>query len=110
MALAMCYSARRRRRQGYSPYRGTGWTLGVTPPGHAPATYNGNQQTQRPYYNNSNNPAPPPAYSPPPNNNYYGPSPGIELQEPGATYGGYRNEEAYAPPKDPPPGKNHVVR
>lgn len=97
---------------GYSPYRGTGWTLGMTPPGHGQAQYTsqpyyGNaqpqqEQVQQPYYNNSNNPPPPPAYSPPPNNTYHGNNQGIELQQPGATYQGYRSgEEAYAPPKEP---------
>jgi hypothetical protein len=38
--LFSCITARRRRRMGYAPYRGTGWALGRTPPGHGPATYN----------------------------------------------------------------------
>lgn len=92
---------------GYTPYRGTGWTLGRTPPGHAPATYNGDSnahyqgaQTSQPYYNNSNNA--PPAYEPQPNNSY--PMRDVGVQEPAATYGG-----AYAPPKGPPPGHNDGI-
>jgi hypothetical protein len=92
-----CISARRRRKLGHSPYRGTGWAVGNTPAGHAPAQvtscpfrnlpfetlsppadpratqYNNNAQpyyqNPQPYYNNSNNP--PPAYTPPPNQGYY---------------------------------------
>lgn len=98
-----CLSARRRRRRGIQPFYGTGWASR----NHGPVAYTGaqnaqpyyaNNQGQQPYYNNSNNP--PPAYSPPPNNNYYGNNGGIELQQPQAAYNG-----AYAPPKDPPPGR-----
>lgn len=32
-------TARKRRRAGIKPYLGTGWTLGITPPGHAPPEY-----------------------------------------------------------------------
>nr|OQO28795.1 hypothetical protein B0A51_04938 [Rachicladosporium sp. CCFEE 5018] len=97
-----CITARRRRKAGHMPYRGTGWTLGRTPAGHAPAQYNGaapqygNQQNQQPYYNNSNNP--PPAYGQGANAGYYGNNNPIELQQPQQAYGG-----AYAPPKGPPP-------
>nr|OQO30132.1 hypothetical protein B0A51_02872 [Rachicladosporium sp. CCFEE 5018] len=99
-----CITARRRRKNGHAPFRGTGWTLGRTPAGHAPAQYNsaapqyGNQQTQQPYYNNSNNP--PPAYGQGANAGYYGNNNNnpIELQQPEQAYGG-----AYAPPKGPPP-------
>jgi len=99
LTAGRCLSARRRRRQGYAPYRGTGWAS------HGPVTYNNTQpQTelpnQAPNYNNSNNP--PPAYAPPATN-YYGNNQGIELQQPSAVYQG-----AYAPPKDPPPGKYTV--
>ncbi|KAG9672191.1 hypothetical protein KCU99_g2563, partial [Aureobasidium melanogenum] len=91
-----CLSARRRRKHGYNPYFGTGWTVR-----HGTPTYNQNVQpqyetTSTPYYNNSNNP--PPAYSPAPNTTNYGNN--IELQEPQAAYNGN-----YAPPKDPPPGR-----
>ncbi|PPJ59676.1 hypothetical protein CBER1_09051 [Cercospora berteroae] len=116
-----CISARRRRKLGHNPYRGTGWALGRTPPGHAPAQYTNQQpyyqnaqpyyaNSQQPYYNNSNNP--PPAYTPPPNNSQYGQQNhngpygnDVELQQPSSTYGGYRNQEAgvYEPPKGPPP-------
>ncbi|KAL9531176.1 hypothetical protein SMMN14_05501 [Sphaerulina musiva] len=110
-----CITARRRRKMGYQPYRGTGWALGRTPPGHAPAQYNQQQpyyQNAQPYYNNSNNP--PPAYTPPPNQGYYGGPQAapygnndVELQQPQSTYGGYRGQEAgvYEPPKGPPPAK-----
>ncbi|KXT03165.1 hypothetical protein AC579_4968 [Pseudocercospora musae] len=107
-----CISARRRRKMGYAPYRGTGWAAGR----HGPVQYNqqphyGNQQ---PYYNNSNNPAPP-AYAPPPNQGYYGGQNNsyhrandVELQQPANTYGGgYRGEAGvYEPPKGPPPGRS----
>ncbi|KAG9947573.1 hypothetical protein KCU85_g5703, partial [Aureobasidium melanogenum] len=94
--LFSCLSARRRRKHGYNPYFGTGWTVR-----HGTPTYNQNVQpqyetTSTPYYNNSNNP--PPAYSPAPNTTNYGNN--IELQQPQAAYAGN-----YAPPKDPPPGR-----
>ncbi|KAK5119225.1 hypothetical protein LTR85_007839 [Meristemomyces frigidus] len=103
--LFSCITARRRRRMGYQPYRGTGWSLGRTPPGHAPAQYNNaahyapqnENQTSQPYYNNSNNPAPAPA--PPPYgaaNDYYGRQNDVELQQPSKTY---------QAPNGPPPGR-----
>ncbi|KAF2720106.1 hypothetical protein K431DRAFT_286110 [Polychaeton citri CBS 116435] len=102
-----CYSARRRRRMGYSPYRGTGWALGRTPAGHAPATYNAqpyyaNQQQSQPYYNNSNNP--PPAYTQSNGaaQDYYGGRNDVELQQPPVAYGGAQ----YQPPKGPPPARS----
>ena len=55
-----CITARRRRRQGLSPYRGTGWAAGVPPPGHGPAQYTGAPAAQ-PYYGNN---ATAPPYSP----------------------------------------------
>ncbi|KAF2772591.1 hypothetical protein EJ03DRAFT_348550 [Teratosphaeria nubilosa] len=97
-----CITARRRRRMGYAPYRGTGWTLGRTPPGHAPAQYTQqppqeNVYNAQPYYgnNNSNNAyqAPPPAYGAA--QDYYGASNNVELQQP---------QNAYKPPQGPPPG------
>lgn len=102
-------SARRRRRFGYQPYRGTGWALGRTPPGHAAPTYNAQpyyaNSNPGPYYNNSNNPAPPPAYTPPPNNGYYGGQrDDVELQQPQPAYGGVQSG-GYEPPKYPPPGR-----
>jgi len=105
-AAFSCITARRRRRIGAQPYRGTGWALGRTPPGHAPATYNANPHYQQPYYNNSNNPAPPPAYTPAPNQGYYGHD--VELQQPQQAYGsGWRSggEPVYEPPKGPPPAR-----
>jgi hypothetical protein len=98
-------TARRRRKRGYTPYRGTGWAIGRTPPGHGAATYNSQpqqyqapqQHTAQPYYNNSNNP--PPAYydaSANRGNN-------VELQQPQTAYGGHGSQ--YQPPKGPPPGQ-----
>lgn len=108
--LFSCITARRRRRMGYAPYRGTGWAVGRTAAGHSQPTYNaqpyyanqGQQQQQQPYYNNSNNP--PPAYNATGGSNagYYGGGNDVELQQPQQTYGGY------APPKGPPPGQ--VIR
>lgn len=112
-----CITARRRRRQGQNPYRGTGWAAGRTPPGHAPAQYTGQPA---PYYGN-NNAAPP--YSPPANPGAYnagynnqgyggganqsyfgGQQQGVELQQPENAYarGG---ENVYAPPAGEPPSK-----
>ncbi|KAK4984899.1 hypothetical protein LTR50_006305 [Elasticomyces elasticus] len=111
--LFSCLTARRRRRRGLEPFRGTGWAAGGTPAGHAPATYTNAQpyyqnqttQQQQPYYNNSNNP--PPTYQPGggANQSYYGGQQnGVELQQPQNAY--MREAEgAYAPPSEPPPGK-----
>ncbi|KAF2152636.1 hypothetical protein K461DRAFT_268548 [Myriangium duriaei CBS 260.36] len=101
--LFSCITARRRRRAGMQPFRGTGWAAGG-PPGHGAATYNPNYRmqqqppynpgdpTQQPYYNNNQ---PPPAYHTPQNAGYYGGDAGI--QQPPA---------AYKAPEGPPP--NHV--
>ncbi|KAL9597377.1 MAG: hypothetical protein Q9219_005186 [cf. Caloplaca sp. 3 TL-2023] len=119
-----CITARRRRRQGMTPYRGTGWAAGRTPPGHAPAQYTGAQ----PYYGGgapnqyNNQPAAQPVYSPPPNQNYYGnqgsnqgyfggQQSGVELQSPNNTYQPPRGgDQVYNPPAGPPPGKDGIVR
>lgn len=117
-----CVTARRRRRQGMIPYRGTGWAGGRTPAGHAPAQYTGAQ----PYYGGdnqyNNQPAAQPAYSPPPNGNYYGnqganqtyfggQQSGVELQSPNNTYQPPRGgDQVYSPPSGPPPGKDGIVR
>ena len=102
--LFSCLTARRRRKLGYQPYKGTAWTLGRTPAGHGAANYNPNyqqQQTQQPYYNNSNNPAP--QYNTGGNNGYYGNEAGV--QQPPASYGGYNSgQPVYAPPAGKPPG------
>lgn len=99
--LFSCITARRRRRAGAAPYRGTGWTLGRTPAGHAPAQYNSaapyyaNQhQPSTPHYNNSNNP--PPSYGQ--SQSYYGGTGqnDVELQQP---------QNVYKPPEGPPPGR-----
>ncbi|KAI7325863.1 GroES-like protein [Hortaea werneckii] len=97
--LFSCITARRRRRHGYRPYRGTGWALGRTPAGHAPAQYNSAAPyyaNYQPQYNNSNNPPPPPSYGQSQsyygqNADYYGRQNDVELQQP---------ENAYKPPED----------
>ncbi|MCJ1273379.1 hypothetical protein MMC21_001170 [Puttea exsequens] len=114
--LFSCITARRRRRQGMTPWRGTGWAAGQTPAGHAPAQYTGGAA---PYYGNNNNNAAAPPYSPT-NQGYYGnqyngggtnqgyfgggQQQGVELQQPSNAYarGG---ENVYQPPVGPPPGK-----
>jgi len=106
--LFSCVTSRRRRKRGFQPYRGTGWALGRTPPGHGAATYNPQQttqqpyyaqpQTQQPYYNNSNNP--PPSYYDASANR--GGNNDVELQTPQPAYGGAGVQ--YQPPKGPPPG------
>ena len=110
-----CISARRRRQQGFQPYRGTGWLPGATPPGHGPAQYTG----AAPQYNNQQYGAPP-VYSPSSNQTYYGPESnqpyfrgqeqGVELQQPQSTYqpaiGG---DPVYTAPAGPPPGKKGDV-
>ena len=118
-----CVTARRRRRQGMQPYRGTGWAAGRTPPGHAPAQYTGASQ---PYYGDggnqyNNQPATQNAY-PPPNQNYYGnqganqgyfggQQSGVELQSPNNTYQPPRGgDQVYSPPSGPPPGKDGIIR
>ena len=111
--LFSCITARRRRRQGMNPYRGTGWAAGRTPPGHAPAQYTGAQ----PYYANNNATAPP-VYSPPVNQGYYNQAPsgganqgyfggqqqGVELQQPEHAYA-RAGEQVYQAPPGPPPQK-----
>ncbi|KAK4508766.1 hypothetical protein PRZ48_002505 [Zasmidium cellare] len=49
-----CITARKRQRAGIKPYKGTAWTLGVTPPGHNPPTYTKDVEL---------GPPPPPAYA-----------------------------------------------
>ena len=112
-----CITARRRRRQGMNPYRGTGWAAGRTPAGHAPAQYTGGPA---PYYG-QNTAAPP--YSPSSNQGYYnqgynqgydgganqsyfgGQQQGVELQQPENAYAGQGGTGVYQPPAGPPPGK-----
>ncbi|KKY18211.1 hypothetical protein UCRPC4_g05056 [Phaeomoniella chlamydospora] len=101
-----CLSARRRRRSGLQPYRGTGW-VGRTPFGHGPAQYNPNYNQQAQY-----NP-PPPQYTPQggyyggagQNQGYFGGGQqnGVELQQPSNVYRG--GEPVYEPPAGPPPSK-----
>lgn len=111
-----CFTARRRRRLGHSPYRGTGWAAGP-PPGHGPAQYTG--APPQPYLGNENHA--PPVYSPPVSNQGYynqghgqnqgyfgGQQQGVELQQPQSAYTPQRGGEAvydYAPPVGPPPGQ-----
>lgn len=118
--FSSCLSARRRRKQGLTPFRGTGWAA----PGHGPVQYNPNATTQstQPYYQtqpNSGWSQPAPAYSPPPNNTYYGngenagyygQQSGIEMQnqpsQPQTAYQPPRGGDyVYQPPPGPPPGK-----
>lgn len=110
-----CITARRRRRAGNVPFRGTGWAAGRTPAGHAPAQYTGAQ----PYYGGNNQQPPPngapPVYGAPQNQTYYGngnqgyfggQQSGIELQQPQGAYrppGG--GDSVYNPPPGAPPGK-----
>jgi len=110
--LFSCFNARRRRRRGLAPYRGTGWMAGK------PAQYQSNQG----YYNNgagayNAGPAAPP-YTPGPvneqytgntfnrNDGYYGQNNGIELQQPQTVYQpGRGGDPVYAAPQGPPPAK-----
>ncbi|KAK4697818.1 hypothetical protein P7C71_g332, partial [Lecanoromycetidae sp. Uapishka_2] len=111
-----CITARRRRRQGQNPWRGTGWAGGRTPAGHGPAQYTGQPA---PAYGNNNGAAAPPVYSPQPtqggyynqgynsggaNQGYFGgqQQQGVELQQPENVYA---RDGDYAPPAGPPPGK-----
>ncbi|KAK0252735.1 hypothetical protein LTR29_002680 [Friedmanniomyces endolithicus] len=108
--LFSCLTARRRRKMGYQPYRGTGWALGRAPPGHGQATYDARpqqEQTAMPHYNNnSNSPynANPPAYGAA--GDYYGGN-NVEMQPPQPVYGANqaRKADQYAPPMGPPPGR-----
>ncbi|KAK3720060.1 hypothetical protein LTR37_003883 [Vermiconidia calcicola] len=107
--LFSCLSARRRRKMGAQPYRGTGWALGRTPAGHAPATYN-----QQPYYANQQNQYQPPNNPPPAygaSQGYYGGRNDVELQSPPAAYGGQNSggQNVYSPPPGPPPQKNDGI-
>lgn len=120
-----CITARRRRRAGLNPYRGTAWTNG----GWGGNTYQNNPQAyNRPAYGNNqygSNPgaAAPPVYSPPKENTGYygngnganqgyfgGQQSGIELQQPGNSYQpGRGGDELYAAPQGPPPSKQDGV-
>jgi hypothetical protein len=117
--LGSCITARRRRRAGFAPYRGTGWAGGRPPPGQGPAQYTGPPQ---PFYggNQYNQPPPPTAAPPysPSNQGYYGNTnngnqgyfggqqTGVELQPPQNTHPPQRGGDAvYEPPPGPPPGK-----
>lgn len=117
--LFACITARRRRRRGMQPFRGTGWAGGNTAPGHGAPQYTGAPQPQ---YGGNN--GAPPVYSPPPQNQgYYGGTPnqygganqgyfggqqqsGVELQQPNSAYVPQRGgDPVYSPPSGPPPGK-----
>ncbi|MCJ1426766.1 hypothetical protein MMC29_004669 [Sticta canariensis] len=104
-----CITARRRRRAGAVPYRGTGWAAGSTPAGHAPAQYTAPQ----PYYG-GNNQQPPPVYGAPQNQNYYGngnqgyfggQQNGVELQQPQGAYRPSGGDAVYNQHAGAPPGK-----
>ncbi|KAI9824871.1 MAG: hypothetical protein M1832_001476 [Thelocarpon impressellum] len=108
---------------GLSPYNGTGWLAGKTPPGHGPAQYNMHAQPQA-------YPGPPgggaaPPYSPQPAAGYYGGQQvppqqggfsgqqqnGVELTQPPSTYQPARGgDPVYSPPVGAPPGKDGVIR
>ena len=94
-----CLSARRRRRQGLSPYRGTGWAAY----NYQPPSYQ--QSQQQPYFTPHNtgfySQNAPPNYNTG-NTGYYLPQRerDIELQSP---------ENSYAPPAGAPPGKKGIV-
>ena len=125
--IIACINARRRRRAGRNPYRGTGWLAGQTPPGHAPAQY-----TQSPYQQqqqaatSGGYQAPPPQYGGQQqdggyygqqqqqhqgsNQGYYGgQQQGVELQSPEVAYQGQAGQNVYQPPSGPPPGKGDGV-
>lgn len=53
------------------PYKGTAWTLGVTPPGHNPPTYTKDVEMD---------PQPPPVYATAPNDQQV--RPGVEQGQP----------------------------
>jgi len=79
-----CFTARRRRRRGLQPYRGTGWFAGPAPP------YN-----QHYYPNQPNNPAPPyTPHSQPGYGFYGGQQSGVEMQPQQPVY---QPEPVYAP-------------
>ena len=112
LSSTRCINARRRRRAGLNPYRGTGWLAGQTPPGHAPAQYTGGPP--QPYFNNAPQPAfnpNPPIYSPPqtqPQGYFGGQQTGIELQQPNNSYQPQRGgEPVYGAPEGPPPAKRN---
>lgn len=109
-----CITARRRRRSGFIPYRGTGWAAGRFPPNQGPAPYNGPQQ----YYGGNQHPPPQAAAPPysPSHQGYYGNTgsnqgyfggqqqTGVELQPPQNTFQPQRGGDAvYEPPSGPPP-------
>lgn len=95
-----CVSARRRRKMGFAPYRGTGWAGGRN--NNAQPQYNNSQ----PYYNNTSQQQPAPAYNAAPAathnggaaQDYYGNG---GVQQPMQTYN--RGHEEYKPPTGPPP-------
>ncbi|MDI1489870.1 MAG: hypothetical protein OHK93_001069 [Ramalina farinacea] len=113
--LFACITARRRRRRGMQPFRGTGWASGQTAPGHGAPQYAG---PPPPQYGGTQ----PPQYSSPPpaqgygygqnqyggaNQGYFGGQQnGVELQQPNQAYQPQRGgDSVYTPPAGPPPGK-----
>ncbi|KAL9084279.1 MAG: hypothetical protein Q9159_005324 [Coniocarpon cinnabarinum] len=108
-----CLNARRRRRQGATPFRGTGWMA----PGHGPVNYygpGGPNNTNPPpnqyaYYGSPNGgQGAPPAYNPS-HSGYYGQESGLEMQPPQQAHAppqrGAGGSQVYSPPPGPPPGK-----
>jgi len=106
--LCSCTTARRRRRQGQSPYYGTGWAARPFEGYHAQPYYNNNQQYA----------PPPPQYTPDVpagHQGYYGQQTGIELQPPPNAFAPGRSGDVYEPPMGPPPAKgpgkgDHIIR
>lgn len=112
MFLLTCISARRRRKHGLNPYRGTGWLA----PNNPAAAYHTGVTGPPPQYNapGATYPAstPAPQYTTAPDQaGYFGPSAGyyaqqqpVEMQPPSNTYQPQRGgEPVYAPPPGPPP-------
>ncbi|KAI9668718.1 MAG: hypothetical protein M1829_005258 [Trizodia sp. TS-e1964] len=136
--LFSCFTARRRRRSGLEPWRGTGWMAGQTPPGHAPAMYNphafgpeqyGNPQfiqpppqlnaqpqfndpqSTQPFTHRPADPSAPPNYQQSNHNYFSGQQSGIELQPPQGVYQPARGgENVYEAMTPPGPKPDRVIR
>lgn len=118
-----CLSARRRRSRGLTPYQGTGWLAGKTPPGHAQPTYVSEPGGYQAQY--AQNGAAPP-YGATPTAGYYGNNQGatghigqqqtgIELQSPPNAYTQPTRgaDQVYNAPQvvdQAPPTKDGIIR